>query len=353
MQSIETRLMQAAAQETDLADATRSAADSVCPPFTPRQRLAINAAFAPCLRLQNQIYLTLNPVLWSPDLRNLRHTNPVRQQLDRTTRRLACWNQTYQELERIIRTPKLALPNLHAAPDNPITRQLLAYDGLLYRLHYQLGPAQHKDALLTGHHNDIPMAFSRFLQLAQFARRLALAVSRRAPVSFLDVGCGIGLKVLGAAQFFETAQGLDYDQTRIEIAQNLVAHKDRPNDRAFQADGITFGGYGDYDVIYAYQPMADEALQIQMDRHIAATARPGTVLIMPHVQFPYRYADYGCHQVIGPVHLAGYDGAQAKPVLRRLAHIGQIVPKSLSQRSRDQHTAAGLCDALRAIGHLE
>lgn len=339
--------------ETDLVDATRIAAQSIHPPFTARQRMAILTAFAPCLQLHAKIHLILNPLLWSPDLRHLRHTDPVRLQLDGVTRRLAYWNTTYHLLDRVIRAPKVPLPTLQPAPDSPNARQLLAYDGLLYRLHYQLGPAQNKEALLKGHHDDIPMAFTRFMQLGQFARRLALAAGRTAPLSFLDVGCGIGLKVAGAAQFFEAAQGLDYDKTRLPIARRVAHHRDRPNDRAFHANGLTFDGYGNYDVIYAYQPMADEPRQIQMDRHIAATCRPGTVLIMPHVQFQYRHADFGCHQVKGPVYLAGYTESQIKPVLRRLAYIGHVVPKPPAQRSRDESLASPLCDALRGAGHFE
>lgn len=339
--------------EADLTNATRIAAQSIQPPFTPRQRLAIQTAFAPCLQLHSKINLILNPLLWSPDLRDLRHTDPIRRCLDGITRRLTHWNTTYRLLTRVIRAPKIPLPTLQPAADSPIARQLLAFDTLLYRLHYQLGPVQNKNALLAGHHDDIPMAFTRFLQLAQFARRLALAVGGAAPLSFLDVGCGIGLKIAGAAQFFEIARGFDYDKSRLPIAKRLAHHPDRPDDRAFHADGLTFDGYGNYDVIYAYQPMADEARQIQMDRHIAATCRPGTVLIMPHVQFQYRHADYGCHPVTGPVYLAGCDERHAKPILRRLAHIGHIVPKPTAQRCRDESLATPLCNALRRVGHLE
>lgn len=339
-------------QEAELLAVMQQAAALVAPPYTPKLRAAINRGFGPVHVLQARLNDTWIRQLHTPETRDLPHYSPDRLYFGAMRRRLNLWVECYSLLQKMMTAP--ALPLMPAPPvgASAVGRQLYAYQGAFYRLHDYLSPPRPASEDWLGRHNDIPLQFTLFAQLMQLARRTALALDRQAPMAFLDVGCGVGLKVLQAGEVFEVAQGLEYDATRVVVADRLMQHPRRVADRVFQADALAYDGYGDFEVIYAYKPLSYVEMLIRMEARIVAQARPGTVLVMPYSEFEERAEGHGCGRVADMVYVTGYAGRDMTPLLRRIARIGHIIPDDPALRNFDEGFVAPLANALRRWGHL-
>lgn len=187
---------------------------------------------------------------------------------------------------------------------------LLALQGevlgkVLTDAHRAVNPAtQSPDAADLGCFHDIALDAGLFVLNLHLAARMLLARKGPRPWSFLDVGCGGGMKVALAAEYFDDADGLDYDPAYVEIAgRNLGAMNARC--RAFQADGITFDGYATYDAIYFYQPMRVEDGLLALERQVVSHAAEGAILVAPYRGFLERAAELGCRGVAGHVYVKG------------------------------------------------
>jgi trans-aconitate methyltransferase len=100
---------------------------------------------------------------------------------------------------------------------------------------------------------------------------------------FLDVGCGIGTKVLLAQQMNFEADGLDFVPEYCEAARELCGSLSTIHD----ADAREFDKYGDYDLIYAYRPLVEEAETAWLTGWIAEQLKPGSLMFLawwPEVQ---------------------------------------------------------------------
>lgn len=130
------------------------------------------------------------------------------------------------------------------------------------------------------------------------------------------------MKVALAARFFDRADGLDYDPGYVEAARANLEMMQADRCRAFQADGVTFGGYGDYDVIYVFKPMDDARGLREMELRITSDCRPGTVLIAPYTEFRLRFDSLGCQHVAADVFLSDSDPAAAAALAAAARRIG-------------------------------
>lgn len=191
------------------------------------------------------------------------------------------------------------------------------------RAHSAINPvAQAAKAADLGCFPDIPLNAGRFLVNAHLAYRVLLARKQERPFRFLDVGCGGGVKVVLAADLFDRTEGLEFDPGYVEVALRTLAAMRAARSAIMQADGLTFEGYGDFDVIYFYQPMVDfDGLHL-LERRIVETAQPGTVLIAPYDGFLTRAADLGCAQLCDAVFILGLDEAGADQLRADVARIG-------------------------------
>lgn len=339
-------------QEAELLQAMRFAASQIVPPFTPGIRARIKAAFLNVHRLHAQLNDT-----W---LRQLHLPKPAagpgfgaeQVYFNAVRRRLNLALEVRGVLQQVLAAKPLPVMPDAAPGATAIGRQLYAYESAFYQLHDYLSPPRPNPEDHVGKYNDIPLPFSHFFRLIQLARRTALALGREAPVSFLDVGCGVGLKVLQAAQVFEIAQGLEYDNSRVTVADQLVRRPYRPDDKVWQADALHYQGYAGHDVIYAYKPLSFHDLLVQMEQRIVEQARPGTVLVMPYSEFEDRYAAYGCGRVDAMVYVTGVNDRAIKPLLRKIGRIGFIVPEPAHLRNFDEGFVAPLANVLRRWGHL-
>ena len=267
-------------------------------------------------------------------------------------RRLNLMTELQTLLMQVIRAKPLAIMPEPPAKGSPAAQVIQGFEDVLYRMHDHISPPRPDPENYLGKHNDIPLPFGHFARLMQLARRTSLALGRSAPLSFIDVGCGVGLKVLQAAQVFEIAQGLEYDASRVPVADAMIRHQRRDQDKVFQADALEFDGYGNYDVIYAYKPLSLYDLIVQMEARIVSQARPGTVLVMPYGEFEGRYEDYDLGRVAPLVYVTGYKNRDMKPLLRKIAQIGVFVPQDPKLRNFDEGFVAQLAEKLSHWGHL-
>jgi len=92
---------------------------------------------------------------------------------------------------------------------------------------------------------------------------------------FLDIGCGIGTKVMLADVFFD-AHGLELKEEYLSVAKIIGCRN------VWQADAMEYEGYGDYDILYFYCPFRDDALESNFEKHVYRHMKPGTVLLPMH-----------------------------------------------------------------------
>lgn len=183
--------------------------------------------------------------------------------------------------------------------------QIQASDDLHRSLHDLICTADQGEAAMKhGCHADIPLRNSEFFQHVQAARRVLLAKNGDRPSRFLDVGCGVGIKVLGAARFFNEAVGLEYDASYLPLAHTVVAQSERGNARVVQGDGLQYEDYDTFDVVYFYRPMKNEELLLELEAVIAERVRPETILIAPYNTFANRHLRLQAARVAGGLYLA-------------------------------------------------
>lgn len=215
-----------------------------------------------------------------------------------------------------------------------------AMDRAMIAIHEYINPrdAQDDAARDAGYFSDIPLPTSTFVEDCHAAMRVCLAQDRRQPMRFLDIGCGGGVKVLLASQFFAEAHGLEIDPGYLKIAQGVLSRVGRGRCEAFLANALQFGGYGDYDVLYFYQPIKSESLLMDLERYIADEAFAGTVLIAPYDGFTARGPSLGCAQVARHVWLAGTSEAEAAEIGARAQQMGTVI----TPVPMDAHQQAGV-----------
>ncbi len=79
---------------------------------------------------------------------------------------------------------------------------------------------------------------------------------------FLDAGCGAGNIMLLANCLRFDVWGIERDEVTIKLARKLFHRSNKPGHGIIKADLVTYKDYGNYDVIYYYQPMYGEKMNI-------------------------------------------------------------------------------------------
>lgn len=212
--------------------------------------------------------------------------------------------------------------------DPLIGAQTIASDRLFDQLHGILNPtAQSDNAVDYGCYPDIGLSNSVFLAHVHAAHRLLLAQGKVEGTRFLDVGCGGGLKLLAAAQFFRHVDGIEYDAGFAARARDLLEGSNAPACRVLEQDALTFEDYSVYDVIYFYRPMRHPEILFELEQRIAGDATPGTILIAPYDQFEPHGEDLGCAHVAGRIWIAGMSADEATQLRTTAEHMGLEPPR--------------------------
>lgn len=341
----------AVAAETALTAQMADVAGLIEPPFTPRRRQAIGEGLQATEAFCAELRRIWTAQMMLPAARALMFGHPDRSYFHALDGRLRLWVESRALLGAVLTRKPLALMPDGAVEGSPEAGQLRAYERSFERLHDYLSPTTPDlYSSVAGRHGDLPYPFTKFFRLMQMVRRLLLAQGRQGRLAFLDVGCGVGLKLLQAADFFDVVHGLEFDAGRAAVAATLVERSDRTFDRVFHGDALAFDSYADYDVIYAYKPLSDPDLLRQMEARIIAQARPGTIVILPYFDIDFRFEDMGCTRIYDKVFLTGGAGQNLRGLLRRAGNIGTVLASGAMPR--DEGFVGSVRTALRLWGHL-
>ncbi|KKL63401.1 hypothetical protein LCGC14_2175440, partial [marine sediment metagenome] len=86
-----------------------------------------------------------------------------------------------------------------------------------------------------------------------------------AAYKFLDAGCGAGNIMLLANCLGFKVWGIERDEDTIKLAHKLLHRYNEPGRGIIKADLVTYKDYGNYDVIYYYQPMRGKKMDLFVD----------------------------------------------------------------------------------------
>lgn len=143
------------------------------------------------------------------------------------------------------------------------------------------------------HFHYIPLNNFRFLEALNFVSDYLFEKDLELPYqNFLDVGCGIGTKVVLAKSFFGRILsarlrksrnmefiGIDYDNELIKRGKLIFEGIMRYGDiKLKKANGLTYD-YSKYGIIYFYVPIPKCSLQIRLERRIKKQIPVGSILI--------------------------------------------------------------------------
>ena len=210
-------------------------------------------------------------------------------------------------------------------PDDLHFRQAETLDRFIESLNLLVGTGvQSEEARAAGLHPDTRLRTSVFLGHAHAAYRVLLAQARPGRSTFLDVGCGLGQKVLLARHFFDQADGVELDEGYAAASKKLFSHM-QSQARVFEEDALEFNGYGEYRLVYFFKPMQDQDGLLRLEERIVQGVQPGTVLIAPYSDFADRAEAYGVHPIDGSVYLAGGSSDDAVALREEAERIGTFV----------------------------
>ncbi len=200
-----------------------------------------------------------------------------------------------------------------------------AADAAFRRLHRILNPLEQDAAAAeAGAYGDIGLPQSRFVALAHAAYRVGLAQERKT-MDFLDVGCGMGLKLLTAAGFFDGVAGIELDPGYAERARDFLGAAALPKWTVVQGDARAFGSYGEFDVVYMFRPLEAQAAMAELEAHIVGGLAPGALVIGPYRGFEARHRALGLWPLAPGLYIAGETRAGAAKLRRRAEHVGLAV----------------------------
>jgi len=97
---------------------------------------------------------------------------------------------------------------------------------------------------------------------------------------FLDVGCGLGTKVMLASSLFD-AYGIDCDERYVTTANSININ------RVGLADALTFDRYDQFDFIYYYRPIKDSEKYRDLEMKIHKEMKPGAIVAPMHTEYDW------------------------------------------------------------------
>jgi protein-L-isoaspartate O-methyltransferase len=315
---------EAGALERDGAAAARSLAAGLALPVADRPDLSQPAeAFARCLAELRSVVRRMRRMVGASARLN---KTAEAQALDGIIRLLAHWSSVADAVRDCLAGRVWPL-----LPESPprldlagVQRDVLAATFTLAHRAVNTAP-QDPAAQARGLFADIALDAGEFVAAAHLGYRLCLAQRRPAPLRFLDVGCGGGIKVMIAAEFFDECWGLELDPGYAEAARRNLAAMEVRRGAIAEGDALAYDGYAGYDVIYFYRPIRTDEALMALEARIAGQAAPGTILIAPYSGFRRRAAGLGCPQVAGPVHVSGVTEAAAAAMAAEARRIGPQV----------------------------
>lgn len=111
----------------------------------------------------------------------------------------------------------------------------------------------------------------------QFLDDLAVAMEFASGMRYLEIGSGIGTKLVLAEQMGLEVHGIELIEPYIAISQYLC-----PGASVEIADARYYTGYGAFDIIHCYKPVTSFEALAKLDEHIVQWMKPGAILIHPY-----------------------------------------------------------------------
>jgi SAM-dependent methyltransferase len=152
---------------------------------------------------------------------------------------------------------------------------IAAIQRLIERLEANYTPTGPKDDLNWYGWIGLPIAV--FLEGMLAARRI-LGVGRH---RFLDVGSGIGTKLILAHELGWATTGIERWRPYVEVSRHLV-----PFAKVHVGDGARYMSYGAHDLVYLYGIAVDPGDHEAINRHIARQLKPGALFFCARRPFP-------------------------------------------------------------------
>ncbi len=131
-------------------------------------------------------------------------------------------------------------------------------------------PNQYGSTQVDGRYTFIPNYLTTFTHQLSEASKLVKGIGSYPGPSFVDVGCGIGSKLLIASMFGFQPNGVEIVPEYARIAQRAG--------RIIVGDALR-QSYEAFDVVYFYRPFYDGKLEEKLEKHIIKTAKPGAVIL--------------------------------------------------------------------------
>jgi SAM-dependent methyltransferase len=133
---------------------------------------------------------------------------------------------------------------------------------------------------VEGQYDHIPLPADQFVKQLNRLFKIAphLFINRK----FVDVGCGVGTKLLLSRGSFggNYQYGIEYSREYVDVAKKL-----NPDATIIHNDAMK-ETYGRYDVIYFYCPFQNKAKQALLEELIVDTAKPGAYILANRKQHP-------------------------------------------------------------------
>ncbi len=120
------------------------------------------------------------------------------------------------------------------------------------------------------------MPFPLFDYIALLAEAMPVLEGSR----LLEVGCGIGSRMLVAQEIF----GLDV--SGFDRVDEYVAQAVKLNLNVWVDDALAFAGYGNYDVLWFNRPFRDPVPQRELEAKVWDAMAPGAVVICANLEAP-------------------------------------------------------------------
>ncbi len=260
----------------------------------------------------NSLYRSIRKVPTEPRSALNASGYAAQKRLVETTKRVKRCLTSWDSMARLVQNhidPK-AVPLATHRPLNPSDRVLSTLHAALHLLANPL--EQDQTSVDQDYFADIPLPIQMFDTLMQSAYRLLLAQGRADRARFLDVGCGGGVTLLTAHNYFRFCDGLEFDPGYVTAARRTLSLLNKPNISVIEGNALTFDGYAPYDVVYFYRPLHDDTLMLEMEHRILDAVAPGTVILAPYTNnhFDPR-PGFPAAQITGPIFVAGLAQAQA------------------------------------------
>lgn len=94
---------------------------------------------------------------------------------------------------------------------------------------------------------------------------------------FLEVGCGIGTKMIIATKLGYEVHGIEVREQYAAVAKHLC-----PEAKVEIADARAYDDYRSYDVVFSYRPLRSDAGMAAFDQWLTDRMRPDAVLFAPY-----------------------------------------------------------------------